>query len=224
MSTGVGKSLLMSDESLWNAAAIARVKAAMAGMTQDELARGAGIPIATLQRILSGTEPKAGNLIRLAHALDMSTDQLLGLAEMPAGERIEIPALTNLQASAGDGSLAETEQLGVGPFSFDQEWLRAQFGRINALRLIQIAGDSQEPDLHDGDWLIVDEAKNGIQNGLFVIVLDDCLMLKRLQMEGRFVQLLSRNPIYSGIAIDLSKEEDRLRIVGRAVYSFRSMA
>ncbi|GEM_PF-3189584 len=139
-----------------------------------------------------------------------------------AGRSIAIPALT-AKASAGDGSLLWGQELGDGPFRFMEDWLRREFGTIANLRLIQIQGDSQLPDLNDGDLAIIDTSKNKLENGLAVIRLDECLMIKRLQREGHFVQLISRNPMYAPTAIDLSKEEDRIRGIGKVVYIFKSV-
>lgn len=135
---------------------------------------------------------------------------------------ISIPAL-KARASAGDGSLLWGRELGEGPFRFAEAWLRRKFGSVTNLRLIQIRGDSQLPDLSDGDWAIIDTAQNKLENGLAVIRLDECLMIKRLQREGHFVQLISRNPIYAPTVLDLSKEEERIQGIGKVVYIFKSV-
>lgn len=135
---------------------------------------------------------------------------------------IAIPALA-VKASAGDGSLLWGRELGDAPFRFAEDWLRQKFGSIASLRLIQIQGDSQLPDLSDGDWAVIDTAKSKLENGLAVIRLDECLMIKRLQREGYFLQLISRNPMYAPTAIDLSKEEERIRCIGKVVYIFKSV-
>lgn len=152
-------------------------------------------------------------------------DRFSGYAAEPAhqgGGPISIPALTT-KASAGDGSLLWGSELGDGPFRFMEDWLRREFGSIASLRLIQIRGDSQLPDLSDGDWAIIDTAKDKMENGLSVIRLDDCLMIKRLQREGHFLQLISRNPIYAPTVVDLSKEEYRVQVVGKVVFVFKSV-
>lgn len=133
-----------------------------------------------------------------------------------------IPALP-VAASAGDGSIVAHEQLQDGPFHCAEDWLRKEFGSIRDLRLVQIKGASQEPDLHEGDWVLIDESKTGLETGLAVIRLDDCIMIKWLEREGRKVHLMSRNPRYGTTTIDLSEEEDRLQIIGRAVYCFKSI-
>lgn len=50
-----------------------------AGLTQADLAEAAGVPLGTLRNWEQGTrEPKAKILVRLARALGITTDELLG--------------------------------------------------------------------------------------------------------------------------------------------------
>lgn len=101
--------------------------------------------------------------------------------------------------------------------------MRSKFGTVNSLRVVLVKGASQEPDLRDGDWVLIDEAKNSVEDGLSVIRLDDGLLIKRLQREGHFLHLLSRNPEYLPTTLDLRKDEDRLKVIGKVLYSFKSV-
>lgn len=215
--------------------------------TQKEAAERTGIPYATLQRILAGTSPLTferiekiaeaagvsaqGSLASILSAEQLETAQgglsrIASRARQAAAEArssmMEIPAL-RVKAAAGDGSIIWGAEVGPGPFLFAEDWLRRSFGTINSLRMVQVSGDSQLPDLSDGDWVAIDTAKTKFENGLAVVRLDDCLMIKRLQREGHFLQLMSRNPIYAPIIIDLSKEQERVQVVGKSVFTFKSL-
>lgn len=212
----------------------ARILDAINGRSLQWLSSETGIPLNTLRDYVKSGIVKTDYAVRIAQALDITTDWLLMGRPSPvlstretAGDGslsglIHIPAL-KVKACAGDGSFASGEALGDGPFQFKSAWLHQAFGHINSLRMIQITGDSQVPLLNDGDWVMIDEAKNKVENGLHVIRLDDCLMIKRLQREGNFLQLISANPIYAPTALDLSKEEDRLTVIGKAVYVFKNI-
>ena len=115
------------------------------------------------------------------------------------------------------------EHLRPGPFHFASDWLRNSFGSIAALKLVQVKGDSQEPDLHGGDWVMIDDSRTAIQNGLAVVRLDDCLMIKWLQREGHLLRLISRNPQYLPTELDLRRDEARLQVIGRAVFVFKAV-
>lgn len=204
--------------------------------THKVAAERTGIPYATLQRVLKGTSPLTHERITaIAEAAGIDPAVIYGGGSLRAtaeghtpyrasddmGGVVMVPAL-NLRASAGDGSLAIGERLGPGPFHFSSEWLRAKFGSIANLRLVQITGASQEPDLHDGDWALIDQSRTAVENGLAVLVLDDCLMIKRIQREGRMLRLVSRNDQYPPIELDLQRDEDRLRVIGRAVFVLKA--
>ncbi|HEX7820649.1 MAG TPA: LexA family transcriptional regulator [Sphingobium sp.] len=214
-----------------------RLKDVIDGLgTQKEAAAKTGIPYATLQRMLAGKSPiTRERLDRIATASAIRVADLLGSGRLgdtresfthfpaPVSEHhFEVPALA-FPAAAGNGSVIWGEELGHSPFLFAKEWLRSSFGSIAPLRLVQIAGDSQIPDLSDGDWVVVDTSKTKQEDGLAVLLLDDCLMIKRIQREGYFVQLLSRNTMYAPTVVDLSKEAHRLKVIGKVVYIFKGL-
>lgn len=53
------------------------------GLTQDELAQRVGMSLSQIHRLEKGSQPNADTLVKLAQALDVSVDYLLGLAEKP---------------------------------------------------------------------------------------------------------------------------------------------
>lgn len=197
------------------------------------------IAVSTLSDYQRDKRPRVDAALKIARALGVSVEELFSDNDGTIGPYVESERLNfsafptmsdivsvqalNIEASAGDGSLAIGERLEPGPFHFAGDWLRAKFGSIAHLRLVRIRGTSQEPDLHDGDWVLIDESLNAVENGLAVLVLDDCLMIKRLQREGRILRLVSRNDQYPSIEIDLQRDEGRLRVIGRAVFVFKSV-
>lgn len=219
------------------------VRDTVAGLgTQKEAAVKTGIPYSTLQRLLAGgSSLTLDRLSKIAEAagpeavfylkMMLSAEDIALLrdqrADSPAPDRDNdemffVPALT-AKAAAGDGSLMWGPELARAPFGFSRDWLHPRFGSGATLRMVQVAGDSQYPDLADGDWVVIDTDKTKFENGLSVIRLDDCLMIKRLQREGNFLQLISRNPIYGPITIDLSKDGDRVQVIGKSVLTFKAV-
>jgi len=60
------------------------------GLTQEELARKAGVPVVSVSHFETGHRfPNAESLRRLADALGVSTDYLLGRVKEPAGRDLE---------------------------------------------------------------------------------------------------------------------------------------
>ena len=105
-------------------------------------------------------------------------------------------------------------------------WLRALTNvPTDGLSIIAVGGDSMAPTLADGDEVIVDQ-KDGttrLRDGIYVLRLDDSLMVKRLarQPAGRGVSIRSDNPDYpSWQNIDPS----RINIVGRVLWYGRKLS
>ena len=84
---------------------------------------------------------------------------------------------------------------------------------------VQVAGDSMEPTLYDGEAIIVDSLVNRIDvDGVYVLRLGADLLVKRAQrrLDGGIV-LLSDNAVYQPLPISAA-EAAALRVVGRMVW------
>lgn len=212
-----------------------RLREVVAGLGPQKIAaEKCGLPYATLQRMIAGKSPlDHDRLAKIASAAGVTVDYILrrtdelrlvtavqGEADLSAVA--QIPRLAAV-ASAGNGATVESETLLKSPFHLEEAWLRARFGTVSTLRVVQVSGASQEPDLSNGDWVLIDEAKNAIEDGLAVVRHGDGLLVKRLLREEHSLYLLSKNPEYPPIYIDLLQEEDQFKVIGKVVYSFRGI-
>lgn len=133
---------------------------------------------------------------------------------------VVVPRLA-LGASAGAGSLDDDERAS-GAFAFDAAWLRTMGVKGEGLSIIRVDGESMAPTLNDGDDIMVDraDAASRLRDGIYVLRLDDMLMVKRVAMgpkRGRF-SVLSDNPHYP----DWTDIDPALvDIVGRVVWTGR---
>ena len=136
----------------------------------------------------------------------------------------QVPVL-DVYASAGYGAadFGEARRTTIG---FDPRWLRELAkGSADGLSIIRVKGDSMVPTLADGDDVIVDR-KDGagrIRDGIYVLRLDDSLMVKRLarQPAGKGISIKSDNPEYpSWQDVQLS----RIDIVGRVLWCGRTLS
>lgn len=126
---------------------------------------------------------------------------------MPApGSRLPVPARGGAQwvdiprlalgASAGPGALGE-DGPAAGRLRFGQTWLRTLGLDPAQLSVIEVAGDSMEPALSDGDEILVERGQGTWRDGIHVIRIDDVLLVKRLQRAGADrVRVISDNPAY----------------------------
>jgi phage repressor protein C with HTH and peptisase S24 domain len=126
---------------------------------------------------------------------------------------IEVPRL-DLDASAGPGAVSGVEGA-FDAFRFSRRWLAEQGLDGAQLSAITVAGDSMEPLLNDGDEILVDRSHRPFRDGLYVLRLDDTLLVKRVARAGagRLV-LLSQNLAYPPIEV---AAED-VAILGRVVW------
>lgn len=135
---------------------------------------------------------------------------------------ILVPRL-RLGASAGPGAHAGNEDR-VGHVGFEGKWLRELAASPDALSIIQVAGDSMVPTLGDGDDILVDrgDAADRLRDGIYVIRMDDALMVKRLSLRpAQRLSVVSDNPAYPGWA---DVEPDSVIIIGRVVWAGRKIS
>ena len=141
----------------------------------------------------------------------------------PGEGLVSVPRL-DVGASAGPGAL-DAEERRLGRIGFDSAWLRRlglAGGGPERLSIIRVDGDSMSPTLSDGDEILVDRADGAarVRDGIYVLRLDDALMVKRLALNPaeRTMSIRSDNPAYPNWpACPLSA----IDVVGRVVWAGR---
>src|SRR3546814_3270167 len=98
----------------------------------------------------------------------------------------------DLGASAGAGSLDQTERP-AGRMAFDEKWLRDMGANPAGLSMIRADGDSMSPTLSHGDEIMVDRMDGAarLRDGIYVLRMDDTLMVKRVRSEEHTSELQS---------------------------------
>ena len=126
---------------------------------------------------------------------------------------LEVPRL-DVNASAGPGASGGSEE-GFDTFRFSRRWLREQGLDGACLSAIRVVGDSMEPLLREGDEVLVDRRELPFRDGVYVVRLDDSLLVKRVASKGagRF-SLISQNQTYPPIAVEAGEFD----LVGRVVW------
>lgn len=125
-----------------------------------------------------------------------------------------------VQASAGGGSLVDSEQV-VDYLQFRPEWLKNAKG-VNPenLLLISVTGDSMEPTLSDGDLIAVDTTQGRFKSdAVYVLQQGDRLWVKRVhyKLDGS-VQIKSDNAAKYEPEIFRGDQLENLKIIGRVVW------
>ena len=120
---------------------------------------------------------------------------------------------------AGGGSF-ETDPGIRDSYLFQSEWLRRK-GQSDKMVLMDIFGNSMEPELKDGDTVLVDQSQKAILAGaVFAVGIDDTVMVKRLEKHPNKLVLRSDNEAYSPVFLQ-GDEIDTVRIIGKVIWICR---
>ena len=177
--------------------------------------------------INSGKEVSLNAALSLADGLGLSLDWLLrGLGEpylSDTGQSSGSPFVQirrfDISASAGHGS-ANSLEIESGHYGFKKEWLERRGLKSNSLSVISVAGNSMEPDLYDGDLVLLDHASTDLaESQIYAVRFSDALYVKRIQHQpGDKVLLISKNKDYPPIEI-AHPVADGVEVIGRIVAS-----
>lgn len=139
---------------------------------------------------------------------------------LPAGDYARVP-LYDVQAAAGAGAVVSGEEV-LDVLAFKKSWLSSEL-RVSEkdLALIFVSGESMEPTLRPGDMaLIVKQDGQPVDDGIYVVRLEDALLVKRLQrLPGGRLQVSSDNPAYKPFEIDLKTQARDFAIIGKVVWA-----
>ena len=132
---------------------------------------------------------------------------------------ISVPQI-DVSASAGFGAMIFEDDQVLKRIDLDGPWLRRQcsFSHPDKLSVITASGDSMEPTISHGDFLLVDQGIDAIRSdSIYVAVVNGNLYVKRFQQTPRNTLLMiSDNKTYSQFEIDPSIDE--IRVIGKVIY------
>ncbi len=152
-------------------------------------------------------EPSIDLLLRMAAVLDVSVDELVSskLEERMSTPRFDHKRLPIVPVKAAAGYLhgfADSEYIESLP---TMDLSATDLPLRSDMRVFQIAGDSMLP-LEDGGYVIAEKLNqlSEIRSGQpHIVITDEGIVYKRVQIEGVFANLISDNKFYSPYAIEL---------------------
>lgn len=141
-----------------------------------------------------------------------------GGPETPLSKPAVAVAKLSVGASAGPGAMPEDDAAAI---PFPPDLLKAFGVQGRRLSMIQASGDSMEPTLHDGDWMLVDHDAPlpHARPEICVARIEGAVAVKRLARRQGQVRVVSDNPAYPERL--LAAEE--VEIIGRVVWLGRSV-
>lgn len=126
----------------------------------------------------------------------------------------------DVQASAGPGTFVSTEFIErIRAIEYTNEQAAALFGNRPAdmVKIITVRGDSMEGTINPGDDVFADMAVTSFDgDGIYVFVFGNTLHIKRLQMQGNQLSVISDNQRYRDWHIKES-DEDQFFIMAKVL-------
>ena len=196
--------------------------------SQNELASNIGVnPSAITQARKKGIIPDRW-ILQLYRKHGINPDWLehgkgptfIKTSEVGESEFRQIPKV-KARLSAGGGSFevaSEVERY----YSFRADWLFKR-GAADKMVLLDIVGNSMEPELKDGDTVLIDESQESIIAGaVYAVGIEDTVMVKRIEKHPNKLVLLSENRNYSPIYLQ-DDEIDKVRIIGKVIWVCREL-
>lgn len=152
-------------------------------------------------------------------------EALLGGPAAEAGQGLQAVPRLDVGAAAGAGAF-DGDERARAHIAFDPAWLRRLArGAPDLLSIIRVAGDSMVPTLADGDEILVDRGDGAerVRDGVYVLRMDDALMVKRLALNpaARTLTIRSDDPAYPSWP---DCDPAAVEIVGRVVWAGRRIA
>lgn len=181
------------------------------GMTQDELARKAGISQSAVHKLCSGKALQTRKLLQIADALNVQPQWLaygllpkeLGMDEtgydnivqgivIPSGTRARVPVVGTAQLG-DDGYWAEMDY----PTGHGDGYVKFQTDDKNAYA-VRCRGTSMMPRIRDGEFVVVEPGKTPFPgDDVLVKHIDGRIMVKRYLYErDGMVHLISINEAF----------------------------
>jgi len=193
-----------------------------------ELEDKAGAPRDSVRNLMSGrtTKPRSKTLHLIAKALGTSMDELIGpvpsththgTTSYPDPDETVVIPRYDIQLSAGDGAFPNGEQV-IGHVPFNRDWLKSNInGALDNLAVVKIDGDSMEPLIRSGDEVLINLSNTSISDGgIFAILLNDTLIIKRIFSRHDGLEIRSENTSYPSWTVP-KEDLNEIKIVGRAV-------
>ncbi|MES9996018.1 S24 family peptidase [Desulfovibrio aminophilus] len=194
--------------------------------SQSDLARALGLGRAAVSLAKRKDQVPARWVLDLAQANGLNPVWLGGgrgtprfAPAVPEGDGFERVPKVRARLCAGGGSF-ETEGQVEGWYAFRADWLRAR-GNPASMVLMSVVGNSMEPEIREGDTVLVDQSRSDIlAGGIYAVGVEDTVMVKRIEkLPGQLV-LRSDNPDYDPVHL-AGDQLDSVRVIGRVLWVSR---
>lgn len=201
---------------------------AQTGASTSWILRGEG-PVYAIDRGQPAGAVRPGSVSAARGGTEPARAQCPGVDYAPAGRilppsdavivdgLIMVPKVA-ARLSAGGGSFEASAEV-KGLYAFREEWLRSK-GNPDDMVLMEVSGDSMEPELRNGDTVLINQGQVDILAGLvYAVGIEDTVVVKQVERRPGALVLRSTNPSYAPVEVDLRGDlADTVRIIGRVIW------
>lgn len=204
-----------------------RIMTTRGNSSREQFAERLGIHPQTLRKYeINERVPSADFIALLCETFFVSYEWLItgrgnmsqmSQAQLPAQDVMYVP-LVRARLSGGNGSF-EVESDIEGRYAFRGEWLNRK-GSPGRMVLMKVVGDSMEPEIREGDMVLIDQSQQEvIAGGIYAVGIDDMVMIKQVDPAPGKLVLRSYNARYSPVEAPLTGDlSSTVRIIGRCIW------
>jgi len=168
----------------------------MRGISREKLARAVEISAVSIYNYEHGIQdPSASVLARMAAALDVSVDYLLGNTDKPERDNQTItfiqskrvPLIRSISPTDTYESISKSEETFAIPEFFDVDFA------------LKVSTDEMEPVIKPSDVILVKMNLKAEKGDIIIVIVDDKVLLREFHYYDRLVVLRSPNSKYPEI-------------------------
>ena len=178
------------------------------GYSQKQIADTLNCHIRSWAFYESGTNIPGGEVLSNLAKLGADINWILTGKQGISNNTINI---YNVEFSAGCGSFISEENI-TSSLNLPDDFFNTYNLNKKQTAGVYIKGDSMQPKFNDKDIAIVDmSVEEFIKDGTYAFVYDGSCFIKKLQLTGKTLKVVSLNPEYTAWNIE---NDDQLHIVG----------
>lgn len=187
------------------------------GLTLTDLAKKIGVTSQQIGRLEKGERRLTTDWMeKIAFALDVLPEDLM---TSDHGDRVMIPEVDINTKQGKKSSVSDNDNI-LSEWALPKQLVENQVGSNGTMRIIQVMGDSMQPEFNPGDRVMVNTAdRMPSPPGVFVVSDGFGLIIKRCEMiphsNPARVILSSANENYSKQEMDLSEVQIQGRVIGK---------
>lgn len=193
-----------------------RAKREELNMTQDELSKKMGYKYrSSVNKMEMSEELSLKKVKKVAEALDCDVTELLGWEDKtvsdPDNKGVKIPVLGKVAAGIPIDEIVDV---------IDTEEIPKRLAGTGRFFGLKIQGDSMEPEIHNGDYVIVREQQEAESGEVVIVEINGgkYATCKRLLKQDNGITLISFNPAYAPMFYTPEQVENLpVRIRGKVI-------